>query len=138
MCCHTPVKRIAAPLALLLAAAALAPAAGAAATPTGTAGGATRQVGMKIVFSGRFARVAGPGAPVSVKCTGSVSRSCDGTLSLLVGGESSEVPFTVARGETRTVVVPLWRAGSLSALAVAETVQPSGGVVRSKHSFRLR
>jgi hypothetical protein len=100
---------------------------------------------MKINFSGRTARTAGPGALISVKCTGSVSSSCDGTLRLSVGTESHEIPYSLVSGEKRLLVVPLGSAekllggaGSVTAVAVAETVQPTGAVLSSEHRLRLR
>jgi hypothetical protein len=137
------MKRTAFALSALLAGALLLPAG--AAAEEGAASTAAQPKRMKINFSGRTARTAGPGALVSVKCTGSVSTSCDGTLRLTVGTESHEVPFSLANGEKRLLVVPLGsaeellgRAGPVIALAVAETVQPTGAVLSSEHRLRLR
>jgi hypothetical protein len=132
-------------IAALAVAALLAAAAPAASASTPEEGAASAHpTRMKIAFSGRTARVAGPGAIVQVRCTGTVAASCDGTLTLAVGAESQEIPYTLAGGERRILVVPLGasdglleRAGSVTALAVAETVQPTGGVVSSKHRLRL-
>jgi hypothetical protein len=137
------MKRTALALSALLAAAALLPAAAVAEARAGSTAAQPKR--MKINFSGRTARTAGPGALVPVRCTGSVSRSCDGTLRLTVGTESHEVPFSLASGEKRLLVVPLGSAeelvggaGPVTALAVAETVQPTGAVLSSEHRLRLR
>ena|ERR1700754_628439 len=117
------------------------------ATPAGAdeAAAAVAPKRMKISFTDRTARVAGPGALVEVRCQGVVAASCDGTLTLAVGADAEEVPFSLASGEKRVLVVPveeagerLERVGSMTALAVAETVQPTGGVLSSKQRLHLR
>jgi hypothetical protein len=127
----------------LLATAALLPAT--AAADDGATSTAVQPKRMKINFSGRTARTAGPGALISVRCTGSVASSCDGTLSLTVGAETHEVPYSLVSGEKRLLVVPLGsaekllgRPGPVTAVAVAETVQPTGAVLSSEHRLRLR
>ncbi len=100
---------------------------------------------MVVTFTAKTAKIAGPGAIVSVRCAGSASGSCDGTLSLRLGGAAHKVPYTIAAGETRIVVVPLGevsgrRGGGAArtAAAVTRTMQPLGGLVRSSRQLRLR
>ena len=100
---------------------------------------------MVVGFAARTARIAGPGAIVSVRCSGTASGSCDGTLSLRVAGGSHKVPYTIAAGGRQIVVVPLgdpserpWRRTPRFGVAVTRTVQPLGGLVRSARQLRLR
>lgn len=100
---------------------------------------------MVVGFAARAARISGPGAIVSVRCSGTASGSCDGTLSLRVAGDTHKVPYTIAAGERRIVVVPLgdpserpWRQTPRFGVAVTRTVQPLGGLVRSARQLRLR
>jgi hypothetical protein len=100
---------------------------------------------MVVAFATRTAKISGPGAIVSVRCGGTASGSCDGTLSLRLGRGAHKVPYTIAAGEREIVVVPLgdpsertWRRPPRTAVAVTRTVQPLGGLVRSARQLRLR
>jgi hypothetical protein len=100
---------------------------------------------MSIGFTQRTATVAGPGALVSVKCTGSADRECTGTLTVEGLSESHSVSYAVARGEEKSLVVPLgserrFFAGIASPKmkAVAETMQPTGCSVRTARLLRFK
>ncbi|HEX3240037.1 MAG TPA: hypothetical protein VHR18_07870 [Solirubrobacterales bacterium] len=136
-----------------LLAAALAPAAGAAPgvaankalTQPVAASSAQAEAGMSIEFTRATATVAGPGALVTVKCEGSGSRSCVGTLSIEAPGEPPEVPFSIDRGEERVVVVPLGEQRSMfdgiisvKTRVTAQTAQPSGESVRTSRTLRFK
>lgn len=134
-------------------AAALAPAAGAAPglaaskalTPSAAASASQAAAGMTIEFTSPTAKVAGPGALVSVRCEGAGSRSCVGTLSIEAPGEPPEVPFSIDRGEERVVVVPLGEQRnmfdgmiSVKTRVTAETAQPTGESVRTSRTLRFK
>ncbi len=106
---------------------------------------ASSRQGVSIEFTSPTARVAGPGALVAVRCAGSGSRSCVGTISIEAPGEPAEVAYSIDRGEKSVVVVPLGsRRGifagmvSVRTRVVAETVQPSGASVRTARSLRFK
>lgn len=101
--------------------------------------------GMSIVFPSKTASVSGPGAVVLVKCAGSSARECAGTLTVEGLSENHSVSYAVARGEQRSLVVPLGGdRGFFSGIAapkmrvVAETVQPTGGTARSVRVLRFK
>ncbi len=136
-----------------LLAAALAPAAGAspglaagkALTPPAAASSSQVEPGMSIEFTRATATVAGPGALVTVRCEGSGSRSCVGTLSIEAPGEPPEVPFSIDRGEERVVVVPLGEQRgmfdglvSVKTRVTAQTAQPTGEPVRTSRTLRFK
>jgi hypothetical protein len=132
--------------AALLALAAMAPVAGATASgPAAEAGAAEAPEPMLVTFATRSARISGPGAVVFVHCLGASFPSCEGTLSLRLGGAAHKVPYTIPAGARSTVVVPLggvaarrgWR-HPRSGVAVTRTVQPLGGLLRSRRLLRLR
>jgi hypothetical protein len=100
---------------------------------------------MVVGFATKSAKISGPGAIVSVRCTGTAAGSCDGTLSLHLGGGTHKVPYTIAAGAREIVVVPLgdpskraWRRQPRTGVAVTRTVQPLGGLVRSSRLLHLR
>jgi hypothetical protein len=101
--------------------------------------------GMSLEFTSKVARVAGPGALVKVKCSGSNALNCVGTLAIDAPGEPPEVPYSIAQGEERFVVVPLGLqrdlfdgAVSLKTRVVAQTVQEAGGSVRTARVLRFK
>jgi hypothetical protein len=137
-----------------LLAAALAPAASAApgvaaskalTSPAAAGSSQTEQAGMTIEFTRATAKVAGPGALVTVRCEGSGSRSCVGTLAIEAPGEPPEVPFSIDSGEERVVVVPLGEQRSMfdgiisvKTRVTAQTAQPTGESVRSSRTLRFK
>ena len=133
-----------------LLAAALAPAADAANVAAGRAltaptASSQSEQGMAIEFTRGVAKVAGPGALVNVKCEGSGSRSCVGTISIEAPGEPLEVPFSIDRGQERVVVVPLGEHRSIfggivsvKTRVIAHTAQPSGESVRTARTLRFK
>jgi hypothetical protein len=104
---------------------------------------ATEVPKMKLVFPTHTAKLAGPGALVSVKCTGAGASSCIGTLALKASIGTHEVAYELARGERRTLIVPLGEEDRLfssveSAEAVARTMQDSGISVRTARVLHIR
>jgi hypothetical protein len=100
---------------------------------------------MTVRFPSHTARVSGPGALVSVRCTGSADRECTGTLTLEGLSESHSVSYAVGRGERRQLVVPLGAERSFfdgiaspKMRVVAETMQPTGSSVRTARLLRFR
>lgn len=100
---------------------------------------------MSIAFPSRTASVSGPGAVVLIKCGGSAGRECAGTLTVEGLSEDHSVSYAVARGEQRSLVVPLGsERGFFTGIAspkmrvVAETMQPSGDSVRSARVLRFK
>jgi hypothetical protein len=98
---------------------------------------------MSVEFAAPTVRLAGPGALVYVRCSGSVASSCVGTLALKVPGGTHEAPFSIEAGAKRMVVVPLGSEqrlfhGTESAQAVAETMQSRGSSVRTARLLRIR
>jgi hypothetical protein len=132
--------------AALLALAALAPVAGAVASePAAEAGSSEAPEPMLVTFTTKSARISGPGAVVFVHCVGASFPSCEGTLSLRLGGAAHKVPYTIPAGARSTLIVPLGRVAARrgwrhprSGVAVARTVQPLGGLLRSRRLLRLR
>jgi len=102
--------------------------------------------GMSLEFTSKVARVAGPGALVEVKCSGSEAPACVGTLAIDAPGEPPEVAYSIDSGEERVVVVPLgsqrdlFDGGlvSLKTRVVAQTVQEAGGSVRTARVLRFK
>ncbi|HEX5608747.1 MAG TPA: hypothetical protein VFX45_01500 [Solirubrobacterales bacterium] len=98
---------------------------------------------MKLVFPTHTAKLAGPGALVSVKCVGAGASSCIGTLALRASVGTHEVAYELARGERRTLIVPLGEEDRLfasveSAEAVARTMQDTGISVRTGRVLHIR
>lgn len=100
---------------------------------------------MSLEFTSKVARVAGPGALVGVKCSGSAGPTCVGTLAIDAPGEPPEVAYSIDRGEERVVVVPLCSQRdlfdgivSLKTRVVAQTVQEAGGSVRTARVLRFK
>jgi hypothetical protein len=130
---------------LCLGATGLAVAIGVAAMASAATAATTTGPEMSIGFPSRTASVAGPGALVSVKCTGSADRACTGTLTVEGLSESHSVSYAVARGERRSLVVPLGTERSFfdgiaspKMKVVAETVQPTGSSVRTARLLRFK
>ncbi len=111
-----------------------------------TAATSTQSAAMSIEFTGRSARIAGPGALVGVRCAGASAAACVGTLAIEAPGEQPPVvAFSVERGEERVVVVPLGAQRSIfdgivavRTRVVAETVQVEGGSVRTARTLRFK
>ncbi len=100
---------------------------------------------MSIAFPSKTASVAGPGALVLVRCAGSVSGECAGTLTVEGLSESHSISYSVARGEQRSLVVPLGAERDFfTGIAaprmrvVAETMQSTGSSVRSVRVLRFK
>lgn len=114
-------------------------------TPEPAAATTSAPQGMSIEFLSRTARLAGPGALVEVRCVGSVGSGCVGTLSIEAPGEPPQVPYSIDRGEQRTIVVPLGEQRgifdgivSVKSRVVAQTVQLEGGSVRTARTLRFK
>jgi hypothetical protein len=100
---------------------------------------------MSIAFPSKTASVSGPGALVLVKCAGSGSRECAGTLTVEGLSEDHSVSYAVARGEQRSRVVPLGAEREFftgiaapKMRVVAETMQTTGGSVRTVRVLRFK
>jgi hypothetical protein len=122
-------------LAIAVAAAALASPAAASLTAPG----------MSIAFPSKTANVSGPGALIVVKCAGSGARECAGTLTVEGLSESHSVSYAVAKGEQRSLVVPLGAErdfftgiASPKMRVVAETMQSTGSSVRTVRVLRFK
>ena len=101
--------------------------------------------GMSIAFPSKTASVSGPGALVLVKCAGSGSRECAGSLTVEGLAESHSVSYAVARGEQRSLVVPLGTERDFftgiaapKMRVVAETMQSTGSSVRTVRVLRFK
>ncbi|MBA3865342.1 MAG: hypothetical protein H0X42_03175 [Solirubrobacterales bacterium] len=99
---------------------------------------------MSIAFPTRTASVAGPGALVSVKCTGTADLECAGTLTVEGLSEDHSVSYAVSGGEERSLVVPLGSErrffsgiASPKMRVVAETMQPTGTLLRTARVLRF-
>lgn len=100
---------------------------------------------MTVEFPSAIARIAGPGALVQVRCTGSSAARCIGTLALSAAGTVHKAPFSIGKGRRQYVVVPLGsdreRLDGLDAVratATASTVQLGGAAVRTKRTLKLK
>ncbi|HEV7563567.1 MAG TPA: hypothetical protein VGO24_08695 [Solirubrobacterales bacterium] len=100
---------------------------------------------MSLVFTKDTAQVVGAKALVLVKCLGSQTGTCVGTVSLDVQGDAHKVPFSVLGGHKQSLVVPLGsgqdrpaRAAARKAVAVASTVQPLGPCHEAERTLRLK
>lgn len=114
-------------------------------TPEPTAASASAPQGMSLEFTKKTAKVAGPGALVSVRCVGSEAAGCVGTLSIEAPGEPPEVAYSIDGGEQRVVVVPLGEQRTIfdgivavKTRVVAHTVQAEGGSVRTARTLRFK
>ena len=101
--------------------------------------------GMSIAFPSKTASVSGPGAVVLVKCAGTGSRECAGTLTVEGLSEGHSVSYAVARGEERSLVVPLGAERDFftgiatpKMRVVAETMQSTGSSVRTVRVLRFK
>jgi hypothetical protein len=96
----------------------------------------------KLKIVSRTTRLAGPGALVEVKCAGSASSYCVGTLELIVAGRGHKAPYSIERGEKQFLTVPLGSdyqrfLKSSSARATTETMQELGRSVRIQRMLRI-
>ena len=100
---------------------------------------------MTLSFTRATARIAGPGALVQVRCTGSSAARCIGTISLTAAGGVHKAPYSIGKGRRQYVVVPLGsdrrlldRLETARATATASTVQVGGAAVRTKRALKLK
>jgi hypothetical protein len=101
--------------------------------------------GMSIAFPSRTAGISGPGALVLVRCGGSGSRECTGTLTVEGLSEDHSVSYAVGRGEQRSLVVPLGTERDFftgiaapKMRVVANTMQSTGSSVRTVRVLRFK
>jgi hypothetical protein len=131
-------------LALALGAASTAAAAEATAAETGasTATEEAPPAPMSVEFTRKRATLAGPRALVPVRCGGQAAYTCEGTLVLRGVRGSHKVPYSIERGESRILAVPLGDEDTevdpgCKARVVARTLQLSGGTVRTSSVLRI-
>jgi hypothetical protein len=100
---------------------------------------------MTVRFPRASARIAGPGALVQVRCTGSSAARCIGTLVLNAAGTVHKAPFSISKGRKQYVVVPLGSdldqidgLDAARATATASTVQVGGAAVKTKRALKLK
>jgi hypothetical protein len=100
---------------------------------------------MTVSFPRPTARIAGPGALVQVRCTGSSAARCIGTLSLETAGTVHKAPFSISKGRKQYVVVPLGddlehldALAAPRATATASTLQLGGAAVKTRRALRLK
>jgi hypothetical protein len=100
---------------------------------------------MTVTFPRKTAKLAGPGALVEVRCTGSSAARCIGTLALQVAGTVHKMPYSISKGRKQFVVVPLGddlelidSLRSPTATVTASTVQVSGAAVKTKRTLKLK
>jgi hypothetical protein len=100
---------------------------------------------MTVSFPRASARIAGPGALVQVKCSGSSAARCMGTLSLSAAGTVHKAPYSISRGRRQYVVVPLGTdldriggRGAARATATASTIQVGGAAVMTRRALKLK
>lgn len=107
---------------------------------TGTAASPRASSEVSLAFLSEKAHLVGSQALVRVKCLGSGTSSCNGTLTLTTSGNKHKVPFSVIGGTSEFLTVPLGSdaAKTKRALAVARTAQASGRYSRSSEVLRLR
>jgi hypothetical protein len=101
--------------------------------------------GMSIAFPSKTASISGPGALVLVKCAGSGSRECAGTLTVEGLAEDHSVSYAVAKGEQRSLVVPLGAEREFftgiaapKMRVVADTMQSTGSSLRTVRVLRFK
>lgn len=109
---------------------------------SGAAGAATGPLPASessLTFTTERAHLVGSQALVLVKCLGSQSSTCNGTLTLTTSGTKHKVPYSVIGGTTQNLTVPLGADSSARrAVAVAETAQADGRYIRSSEVLHLR
>lgn len=100
---------------------------------------------MSVSFPRASARIAGPGALIQVKCSGSSAARCVGTLSLSAAGTVHKAAYSIGRGRRQYVVVPLGSDLDLlealqapRATATASTIQVGGAAVKTKRALKLK
>jgi hypothetical protein len=92
-------------------------------------------------FARDTVRTVGPGALVFVKCAGSQSGLCSGTVTLTIGGAKHKVAFSVSGGSSQNLVVPLGSekvAGGTAAVAQSSTAQPIGAFSQSTEVLHFK
>jgi hypothetical protein len=96
---------------------------------------------MSLSFARSTAQIVGTQALVLVRCDGSRKGICNGTVTVSAGGRKHRAPFAVAGGSRQLLAVPVGSRkalGGTSGRAVARTVQPTGGYLRSGEMLRFR
>lgn len=96
---------------------------------------------MTLVFTDESARLVGSEALVQVRCEGPRSGICNGTAVLSVARQKHKVPFAVTGGARSSLALPLGSPDALRgkrAVALAKTLQHSGGYLRAREVLRLR
>jgi hypothetical protein len=96
---------------------------------------------MNLEFARSSVRTVGPGALVFVKCTGSETGLCTGTVTLTIAGADHKVPFSVSGGVSQGLVVPLGSAGvgrGATALGVTSTAQPIGAFAQTTEVLHFK
>lgn len=96
---------------------------------------------MNLVFTEGSARLVGSQALVQVRCEGPRNGICNGTAVLRAAGKKRKVPFAVTGGARSSLAIPLGSAAALRgkrAVALAKTVQQTGGYLSAREVLRLR
>ena len=136
------VTKAKATLVALVCGAALIAAVPAAATAAPNYGGEGPSSGaMNLEFARGTVRTVGPGALVFVKCTGSGTGLCTGTVTLSLAGAKHKVPFSVRGGVTEALVVPLGSDSpgrGVTAVGTTSTAQPIGAFAQSTEVLHFK
>jgi len=88
---------------------------------------------MTLVFTRESAPRVGSTALVAVKCLGSQTGLCSGTVTVTLNARKHKVPFSLSGGSQQSLAVPIGTAkdgADTTGVAVARTVQPEGGYAR--------
>jgi hypothetical protein len=95
---------------------------------------------LSLTFPSGKAQLTGSQALILVKCLGSKTGACNGTLTLTTSGNKHKVPFSVIGGTSQALTVPLGSDARAAkrAVAVARTAQASGAYIRSSEVLHLR
>lgn len=100
---------------------------------------------MTASFSRPAARVRRGNAPVKLRCSGTATNRCIGTLVLRGGGTTQKAVFSIRRGDSAIVKVRLSArlrrlvaTRTVRVRVLARTAQTSGGPVLSSRFLRLK
>jgi hypothetical protein len=106
----------------------------------GAAAGPPSSSEQSLTFPSEKAHLTGSQALILVRCLGSKTGACNGTLTLTTSGNKHKVPFSVIGGTSLDLAVPLGSDARVAkrAIAVARTAQASGGYIRSSEVLHLR
>lgn len=111
---------------------------------TAPAGGAEEAAPepMSVEFPRGHATLVGERALVFVRCSGLASETCEGTLVLHGIGGTHKVPYSIERGDSQGLTVPLGTETAVKrgsrARVVARTLQLTGGLVRTSRVLKVR